>query len=114
RYEVATVVEALGGRGTGRIDQVHLRGNPRRVEAVAQQVHADRRHDDPQGIDRLLAIQGDATEREAADHREHNTENFIHDEIRPRWFDLREYSLQRTAIACQQLVASTMAAIDNN
>ena len=36
------------GRRPSWIDQVHLRCNPGRIEAVAQQIHADGCDDDPQ------------------------------------------------------------------
>ncbi len=45
---VAAVAQSLGWRGAGPVGDINTRLDPLGVEAVTQDVHADRRGDDPQ------------------------------------------------------------------
>ena len=74
-HEVAPVVQALGWRGAGGIRGQHLGGDPRGVEAVAEEVDADRRRDDPQRVDGLVALERDAADGERRNDRQPNAQN---------------------------------------
>ena len=62
RHEVAPVVEALGRRRPRRIEPAHAGGDPAAVEAVADEVGRDGRDHEPERVDALAAMQGDAAE----------------------------------------------------
>ena len=62
RHEVAPVLEALGRRRARRVEPEHAGRDPAAVEAVADQIDADRRDHEPHRIDGFAAIQGDAAE----------------------------------------------------
>ena len=71
RHEVAAVIQTLRRSRAGGIDRQHLRGDPRAVEAQAEQVSAHRRGEDPQRIDRLVPVQGDCAHGDRAENRKH-------------------------------------------
>ena len=77
RNEVAAVVEALRRRGTRGIDRQHARRNPGRVEAVAQQVDADGRGHDPEGVDRLVPVERDAPRGKGPHHGQQRAQQFV-------------------------------------
>ena len=64
--EIVAVAQALGGRGAAIVQRHHLRGEERRVEAVADEVRADRRDHQPQAVDRLALAARDAAMAPAA------------------------------------------------
>jgi hypothetical protein len=62
RHEVTAVVETLGGCRPRRIQPADTRGYPAAVEAIADQVSADRRDHEPECIDALAVIQRNAAQ----------------------------------------------------
>ena len=57
-------------RRPGRIEPQHAVGDEQAVEAIGDQVDADRGRDEPDRVDRLAAAQGDDPERERAQNRD--------------------------------------------
>ena len=53
RHVVEPVIVAIGRRLPRRVDAEHLVGDEQRVEAVGDEVDADRRDDQPGGVDRI-------------------------------------------------------------
>ncbi len=70
RHEVAAVVEALGRRRALRIELEDLLRDEPRVEAIRNEIRADRGDDEPGRADRLAAFHGDVAERARASHRD--------------------------------------------
>ncbi len=64
--EVAAVVEPLGGGGAGRVEGQDARRDPRRVEAIGDEIDARRRRDEPAGVDGLAAMRRDDRQRRRA------------------------------------------------
>ena len=67
-HEVAPVVEALRRRGAGLVQHQHPGGNPGGVKAVGQGVDAGGGGDQPDGVDRLAAVEGDAAQGRSAEY----------------------------------------------
>ena len=61
--EVAAVFQAFRGRGAEGIDSKYLGGDELAVEAISEGVAAGCRCHQPQGINRLLAMNGDDSDR---------------------------------------------------
>ena len=76
-HEVTPVVQPLRGRCPGRIHVQYAGGDPGGVEAIAEQVDADRGGDDPQRVDRLVPVQGDPTDREGPPDRQQHAGQFL-------------------------------------
>jgi hypothetical protein len=64
--EVAAVVQARGRR-LAVVHAEHASCDPGAVEAIADGVDADRRHDYPHGVEGLAAVQGHAAHGERSD-----------------------------------------------
>ncbi len=77
RHEVAAVVEAFRRRGARGVRREHLRRDPGRIEAIAQGVDTDGCDDDPQRVDGLVSLNGDAAHGECRDDRQYDAQNSI-------------------------------------
>src|SRR5207249_10778085 len=65
-HVVAAVREPLGGRGAAVVEGEHARGDLLRIEAIADDVGADGRDEQPRGVDSLSAREGEYGEAERA------------------------------------------------
>ena len=87
RHEVAAVIEALGRSRTGGVHRQDPGGDPGGVEPVADDVNADAGRDQPQRVDGLIAVGGDAANGKGADNRENYADySFKHLKSPPRHF----------------------------
>jgi hypothetical protein len=66
RHVVEAVVELVGRGHAARVQAQHFVGDEQAVEAVGDQVDADRGNHDPDRADRLAAVQGHHAQRRGA------------------------------------------------
>ena len=70
-HVVEPVVVPHRGRGPARVDAEGLLGDELAVEAVGDEVDAERRRHEPHRVDALATAEGQRAERDGAQHRDH-------------------------------------------
>ena len=78
RHEVVAVVEPLGGRRALRVETKDFVGEELRIEPVGDDVGTDGGDQQPRGIDRLTADEGEHPERGRAEQRNQGPDHHRH------------------------------------
>ncbi len=75
--EIVAVFQALGGGGAGVVERQNFRGDELRVEAIGDEIGAERSDDEPDGVERLAAFEGDGGKRAGAGERDGRPQNYF-------------------------------------
>jgi hypothetical protein len=73
------VFQALGGGGAGIVERENLCGDEFRIEAKGDEIGAERGDDEPDGVERLVAFEGDGCEGAGAGECDGRPQNYLED-----------------------------------
>ncbi len=83
RHEVAAVIETLGRRRPRGVHRQHPGGDPGGIETVTDDIDAHAGRDQPQRIDRFIAVQCDPADGEGADDRQDDADSAFEHDVPP-------------------------------
>ena len=102
--EIVAVAQPLGRRGALVVERHHARGDELRVEAVADGVGAGRGQHQPDAVDVLAAIEGDAAQTERRPDGDGGPEQMTEDFHVPTSLLKEEETIQKPGVRSQNVI----------